>query len=151
MTLLIRNGTIVTARLYDRALTPDEVAATASGINGSVTEAEIALKLNDANRARRQSEFDELRQLRKQHAELTKNGKQSYYTAIATQPGPMKIHKRGSVSSLGDEVEPAGLTAIQGLQAGFGLRPDAIESHRRQWYRKTLCLRHRNCKVDEGF
>ena len=43
----------------------------------------------------------------------------------------MKIHKRGSVKSLGEEVVPAGLSAVQGLTPGFDLRPDAIESHRR--------------------
>ena len=53
------------------------------------------------------------------------------YTAIATQPPAMKVHKRGSVSSLGDEVPAAGLAAVQGLEPSFGLRPDAIESHRR--------------------
>jgi hypothetical protein len=43
----------------------------------------------------------------------------------------MKVHKRGSVSSLGEEVSPAGLGAVHGLESSFGLRPDAIESHRR--------------------
>ena len=44
----------------------------------------------------------------------------------------MKIHLRGSVSSLGNEVAPAGLSAIRGLSPEFELRPDAIESHRRK-------------------
>ncbi|MBS0204306.1 MAG: PSD1 domain-containing protein [Planctomycetes bacterium] len=57
--------------------------------------------------------------------------KTKIYSAIATQPPPMKIHKRGSVSMLGDEVAPAGLRAVQGLDPSFGLTPDAIESHRR--------------------
>ena len=57
--------------------------------------------------------------------------REKIYSAIATQPPPMKIHQRGSVSSLGDEVPPGGLRAIQGLDPSFGLTPDAIESHRR--------------------
>lgn len=57
--------------------------------------------------------------------------REKIYSAIATQPPPMKIHQRGSVSALGDEVPPGGLRAIQGLDPSFGLTPDAIESHRR--------------------
>ena len=54
------------------------------------------------------------------------------YTAVATQPVAMKIHKRGSVKSLGELVVPAGLSAVGGLTSDFDLRPDAIESHRRR-------------------
>lgn len=54
------------------------------------------------------------------------------YSAIATQPGAMKIHQRGNVTSLGEEVVPAGLAAVGGLNPWFNLRPDAIESHRRK-------------------
>ena len=57
--------------------------------------------------------------------------REKIYSAIATQPPPMKVHQRGSVSALGDEVPPGGLRAIQGLDPSFGLTPDAIESHRR--------------------
>ncbi len=126
------NGTIVSARLYDKALTPEEVAVSTDRSNTYVTEAEIVANLPTHEQAARRSHRQELGDLVERHAALTKTSPINLYTAIATQPGPMKIHRRGSVVSLGDEVEPAGLSAIQGLTPQFGLRPDAIESHRRR-------------------
>lgn len=77
------------------------------------------------------SQRAEIDALKKIHAELTRRMTQTFYTAIVTQPRPMKIHQRGSVTSLGEEVSPAGLSAVRGLTPDFGLRPDAVESHRR--------------------
>ena len=125
-------GTILSAKLYDKALTPEEVAVSADASNTFVTEAELVSKLAPTEQSARIAWQSQLRDLKQQHADLTKRGPMTVYTAIATQPPPMKLHLRGSVSSLGDEVEPAGLSAIQGLSPGFGLRPDAIESHRRR-------------------
>ena len=125
------NGLIASARLYDKALTAEEVAVAAGSANTFVTEAEIAAKLSEVDRAVRVASQTELNSLRLQHADLGKNGPVKIYTAIATQPPPMKVHQRGSVTSLGEEVVPAGLASIQGLDPSFGLKPDAIESHRR--------------------
>ncbi|MBC8112897.1 MAG: DUF1549 domain-containing protein, partial [Candidatus Saccharimonas sp.] len=125
------NGLIASARLYDRALTAEEVAIAAGSANTFVTEAEIAAKLSAEDRQVRAARQTELHDLRLKHADLTKNGPVKLYTAIATQPPPMKVHQRGSVTSLGEDVAPAGLVAIRGLDPSFGLKPDAIESHRR--------------------
>ena len=125
------SGLIASARLYDKALSAEEVAITAGSENKFVTEAEIAAKLSADDRRVRLSRQTELNALRLQHADLAKNGPVKLYTAIATQSPPMKVHQRGSVTSLGEEVAPAGLAAIQSLDPSFGLKPDAIESHRR--------------------
>jgi len=124
-------GTIASARLYDRALSADEVAAAADTTNSFITEAEIASKMSPDDRAARLAQQTELADLRLKHAAASKNAPIKIYSAIATQPPPMKVHQRGSVSALGDEVAAAGLAAIQGPDPDFGLRPDAIESHRR--------------------
>ncbi len=124
-------GTIAAARLYDRALTPEEVAIAADTSNTFITETEIAGRLSPEDRATRTARQNELTDLRLKHAQAGKAASVKIYTAIATQPPPMKIHKRGSVSMLGEEVAPAGLTAVRGLEPSFGLKPDAIESHRR--------------------
>ncbi len=125
------SGTIAAARLYDRALSPEEVAIAADATNTFITEAEIASRLGPEDRAARIARQNELTDLRLKHAQAGKAAAVKIYTAIATQPPPMKIHKRGSVSTLGEEVAPAGLTAVRGLEPSFGLKPDAIESHRR--------------------
>ncbi len=125
------NGLIASARLYDKALSAEEVAITAGSANTFVTEAEIVAKLSAEDRATRAAHQTEMSKLGLQYADLAKNGPVTIYTAIATQPPPMKVHQRGSVTSLGEEVAPAGLASIQGLDPSFGLKPDAIESHRR--------------------
>ncbi len=125
------SGLIASARLYDKALSAEEVALAAGSANTFVTEAEIAAKLPVEERATRAASQAELNGLRLKHTDLAKNGPIKLYTAIATQPPPMKVHQRGSVTSLGDEVAPAGLSSIKGLDPSFGLKPDAIESHRR--------------------
>lgn len=124
-------GTIASARLYDRALSPDEVAASADSSNTFITEAEIVGRLAPDERSVRAVQQTELADLRLKHADASKTAPIKVYSAIATQPPPMKVHQRGSVSSLGEEVAAAGLMAIQGPDPDFGLRPDAIESHRR--------------------
>jgi hypothetical protein len=125
------NGTIASARLYDRALSHEEVAASSDSTNSYITEAEIASKLSANQRVVRASQQNELTDLRVKHAQVSKAGPLKIYSAIATQPPAMKIHKRGSVSLLGEEVAAAGLVALQGVDPNFGLKPDAIESHRR--------------------
>lgn len=124
-------GTIAGARLYDRALTSEEVAAAADATYMFITEAEIASRLTPEERTVRAARQHELTDLRLKHAQASKGPSMKIYSAIATQAPAMRIHKRGSVSMLGDEVSAAGLVAVQGLEPNFGLRPDAIESHRR--------------------
>ena len=125
------NGTIAAARLYDRALSVEEVAISAGSANSLITEAEILAHLATDARELRLAMQSEVADLQKKHAQLSKDVPIRIYSAVSTQPPPMKIHKRGSVSQLGDEVEPAGLIAVKGPDARFDLKPDAIESHRR--------------------
>ncbi|WP_397568457.1 DUF1549 domain-containing protein [Schlesneria sp. T3-172] len=127
----ILTGTILTAKLFDKALTPDEVAASADVTNTYVSEDEILSRLTPERQTSRIATKERLNRLKQSHAELAKNGPQTVYTAILTQPPAMRVHKRGSVLALGEEVEPAGLMAIKGLDPSFELRPDSIESHRR--------------------
>lgn len=74
----------------------------------------------------------QLKKLKDQVAALTKAHTTKIYTAIATQPGIMRVHQRGSVDQLGEHVATAGLAAVRGPASDFGLRPDAIEAHRRK-------------------
>lgn len=126
------NAVIAAGRLYDRALTPEEVAAASDCSGFFITEADIAARLSTAEKTTRSAQQTELTDLRLKHAQSAKSAPIKIYSAVATQPPPMKIHKRGSVTMLGDEVAPAGLAAVQGLDSSFGLKPDAIESYRRK-------------------
>lgn len=124
-------GMIIASRLFDQALTAEQVSASAGSMRALVSETEVTRALPVDERKARQEKQSQLLQLQKQFALLQKQGPILVYTAVATQPGPMRIHTRGSVATLGEEVPAAGLAAIQGLSSEFGLRPDAIESHRR--------------------
>jgi hypothetical protein len=65
------------------------------------------------------------------------DGHVQVYTVIAKSPGVMRIHQRGSVDMLGEEVPAGGIAAIAGPSADFGLTPNASERDRRlklaQW------------------
>lgn len=130
-------GTISGAKLYDRALSAEEVAASASQSGVVVTEADILARLPEpAQRQRRQQAADLVR-LRDQHAGLAKSAPYKIYTAGVNQPSDMHVLRRGNVSDPGDVVAPAGLSAVVGLPGDLGLRTDALERQRRdrlaQW------------------
>jgi len=124
-------GTIAGGRLYDRALTEEEVSAAADEAAGILTAADLARLLTPEALRERMAKSSERETLRSQHAQLAKTVPIRVYSAIATQPPPMKVHRRGSVTQLGDVVAPAGLAAIRGLEPDLGLKPDARESERR--------------------
>ncbi len=118
----------------EREFTPLAVIREVAELQNQILEIEADIAGETLNRDRSTSAVLQLEftEVKNRHADLSRNGPVNIYTAIATQPPPMKVHHRGSVTSLGDEVPAAGLSAIQGLSPDFGLRPDAIESHRRQ-------------------
>ena len=53
------------------------------------------------------------------------------HMVIARNPAPMRIHERGDVTRLGDEVRPGGLAAIQGPKAEFGIAGKSTDAERR--------------------
>ena len=50
----------------------------------------------------------------------TEAGKTKLFTVLARDPGSMRVHLRGSAASLGEEVEPGGLSALRSLDPRFG-------------------------------
>ena len=53
------------------------------------------------------------------------------YTIVSKRPSAMRVHKRGSVDTLGEEVSAGGIAAISGLSADFELSPTAPDHDRR--------------------
>ncbi|MBI1348352.1 DUF1553 domain-containing protein [bacterium] len=125
-------GTISHAKLYDRALTDPEVAVSASTSGIIITEDDILAQLSAGDRTVRRLASDELRSLKDQHAALSKSAPYKIYTASKHQPPVMHVLRRGDVSSTGDVVTVAGLTAMTTLPADLGLRADSLEIHRRE-------------------
>jgi Protein of unknown function (DUF1553)/Protein of unknown function (DUF1549)/Planctomycete cytochrome C/Concanavalin A-like lectin/glucanases superfamily len=125
-------GIVVQARLFNRALTAAEVAASA-GHDEPVTEAELLARFDAKDR----QQWDLLRASRDlvapQVAALrAKQVSFKVYAPIPQQPAPMRIMHRGQVTEPGELIAPAGIAAVAGPSADFKLAPDAPEGLRRR-------------------
>ena len=127
-------GTIYGARLYDRALSPDEVAASASAPNDFVAEAELVARLSPEVVAKRKELLTSLEEWK---TSLSAPAQRVCYAVTPRQPEPAHLLLRGDIRSPAEVVAPGGVRALAGLQADFGLAPDAPEAERRvalaQW------------------
>ncbi|HEY1188698.1 MAG TPA: DUF1553 domain-containing protein [Gemmata sp.] len=126
-------GAVRIARVYDKALSPDEVAASFAAGGGFVTAAEIEAKMSPEQltaRAREARARDalaaELNRLRARTATARA------YTNVAQAPGVARFLARGDVTTPGAIVAPGGLPAVNGPSAEFALRPDAPDAERRK-------------------
>jgi hypothetical protein len=120
-------GAIDSAQLYDRALTADEVAASA-GRTDIVTTEELLAALSDAERTRREALLAERTSLRAREKQLRET---SVYACAPRPPGVTKILARGNPATPTDVVTPRALTAVAQLSADFGLAPEASDAERR--------------------
>jgi hypothetical protein len=118
-------GVIRRARLYDRALSETEVADAAADV---VEPEAIATLLSEGVRAR----YRELRAtILEQHALLARQTGQAY-AVTPRQPETAHVLMRGDPAQPGQVVAAGALDALVGLNAAFGLPPDAPEAERRQ-------------------
>jgi hypothetical protein len=119
-------GVIRRARLYDRALSPAEVAASAGG--DTIEPEAIAARLPADQRkryARLRAEIGEL------NARLSlPAGK--VYAVTPRQPEIAHVLLRGDTARPAEVVSAGGVTALAGLRADFGLPPDAPDAERRK-------------------
>jgi hypothetical protein len=123
-------GTVLRARLYDRALSPAEVATSAAAGGTFVTDAELSSRLSAEDRKRRQELKALLEQVSGEAARLDREGRFKAYVAGSEQPLPTRLLSRGQVTDPGEVVPPGALAALGG--ADLGLRPDAPETERRR-------------------
>ncbi|MCU0879711.1 MAG: DUF1553 domain-containing protein, partial [Pirellulaceae bacterium] len=122
-------GKIDRARLYDRALSAEEVAASAGTISTHVSDEEIDAELDDAGRRRRQQLRAEVRRLRDQIASY--RSRKAF--AVTPQPSPVAhLLVRGNVTQPAEPIAAGGILALTASQPDFGLAPDATEADRRR-------------------
>jgi hypothetical protein len=125
-------GRIDRALLYDRALTAEEVAASAGASDmNHVSDKDMLARLTETQRTSHQALVDEKNQLNGQRESIVRSESQVLYASISTNPGASRVLRRGDVGSPGDVVTPTGLSAVPGGEAGFGLAPDAPDAERR--------------------
>ncbi len=121
------SGTIVRARLYGRALDPAEVAASHGSFSDFISPEAIARALPPDRRA----ELDRLNgELTRLKAALDAIARKAYVVE-PREAGATRVQIRGNPARLGDVVTPGGIAAAAGLNADFGLPPDAPEADRR--------------------
>ena len=125
-------GKILRASLYDRALSPEAVAASAGVESGFVSEKTLIASLTEEQREERAGLRTKIAAAQKLLASLESQAKAKVYTVTAGKPGTMRVHIRGSVTDYGDEVAPGGVDAIAGVSGNFELAKDAADADRRR-------------------
>ena len=124
-------GTVVAARVYDRALSPNEVAASFAGGPGFLSGAEIEAQLTPEQRVRRATLRAAQAKLTAEAAALRERVNQKVYAVVPQPPGVVRVLHRGDLASPGEVVAPGGLRAVPGVVPDFGLAPDAPDAERR--------------------
>ncbi|MGK0189783.1 MAG: hypothetical protein ACI9R3_005601 [Verrucomicrobiales bacterium] len=127
------NGRIHHARLYDRALNRDEVAATAGVENLYVSENEIIESLTEQQRSHRLQLVSQRDRLSKELSDSKAKTKGKVYTVNANaSPGTTKFLPRGNAMNEGDVLAPGAIKSVKGVTPDFNLAPDAPDAERRK-------------------
>lgn len=125
-------GTVAAARLYDRALSPEEVAASFAAGPKFISDAEIDAKLAPEIRTTRGALKDKLAKLTRELSESKARGGDVVYANVPQNPGVTRFLNRGQVEQPGDMVAPGGMPALVGTDFQFGLAADAPDVERRR-------------------
>lgn len=124
-------GEIERAQLYDRALTPQEVAASA-GIPAALSEdipiETILSQMTVDQRAQRQTLVQKLTQIEAEQR-LLQGG--PTYSVVPRQPEATHVLSRGNPATPTEEVSPSGIRSLGDFFREYDLAKDAPESDRR--------------------
>jgi hypothetical protein len=127
------SGTIVQARLYDRALSDADVAASSGARNDFVTDEQLLAGLAPAARAKRAAHKKTLDDMRLRLGKAKASAKQiKTYATIGKRPPATHVLARGSVLKPLDRVSAGGIVALKTVSPEFGLQHNAADGPRRQ-------------------
>ena len=135
-------GRILKARLYDRALSPAAVAASAGVGSDYVSEEELVARLDENQRSKHDSLIKRRNQLLAKRQELSATSQRKIYTVNPADAGTTQLLPRGDVMASGPVVTPGAIAAVTGVQSDFGLPPNAPEADRRRKLAAWLTDRH---------
>lgn len=122
-------GVIVKARLYDRALSAADVAASAER-DDFISEADLLARLDAAQREQRAKLLTQREQSRKELEGLeAATSRYKLYAGVFAQPATTRFLHRGQVTDPGEALAAAGISALGA--ADFRLAVDAPEGQRR--------------------
>ncbi len=131
-------GAIRRAKLHDRALSPDEVAASAGVENNYVSPVDLTAELSSETIAHRSKLIAEKEQLVAERSKFETDSLIASYTAVSNAPGDTFFLPRGDVLSPGAVVHPGTTAAIASLSASFELDTTANAAQRRVHLAKWL-------------
>jgi hypothetical protein len=123
-------GEVAEARLYDRALSTAEVAASFRAGVIDVPLADVLKALTPEQRQKREQFLTALAKERAAVAALPPLG--LAYAASGFKPERTFVLHRGDVEKPGEEVSAGGLSAVKSSGSDFRLPPDAPEGERRR-------------------
>lgn len=124
-------GRIHQAGLYDRALTPGEVAASAGRASEYVSEKELIAWLSAEERKERAALSSLVATLTEQHQQAEAAANRKIYTMNPGGPTEIRFLARGDIEQEGEVVSPGAVAAVSGVSAEFGLSAEASDSERR--------------------
>ena len=119
-------GKILRARLYDRALNAEEIAASASGTD-TVKSSAVVAALSSEERMERTRLLAEIEAEKKSPASRGRRG----YAVTPRSVEPTHVLIRGNTSTPGAAVSAGGVSSLSGVSADFGLPSNAPEGERR--------------------
>jgi hypothetical protein len=126
------SGRIHKASLYNKALSPQAVAASAGTDSDYVSEEEIVKWLDPAKTKQRASLKSRVAALTEQRKKADAVSNRKIYTMNPGAPAQIRFLTRGDIEQEGDVVRPGAVASVSGVSADFGLKPDASDADRRR-------------------
>ncbi len=120
------------ASLYDRALSPDAIAASAGTDSNFVSEEQIVASLTPDKAKERASLKSRVATLTKERKQAEDASNRNIYTMNPGKPAEIRFLTRGDIELEGDIVSPGAVASVSGVSAAFGLAPDASDADRRR-------------------
>ena len=131
-------GEIEEARLYDRALSPDEVRASFRGGVDRVSTEDLKRALTDVERLEYATADGEVARMQSELARLRRP--RLAYTVNPKAPGPTPLLKRGDVEKPGELMTPGSPAVVTGVPP-VSLPPDAADADRRRAFAEWVVHR----------
>lgn len=129
-------GEIEEVRVYDQALTADEIQTSFENGPARYSTEQIASAMTEKER----NEFHSLQTLRKSLANKVAKAaaRPLVYAARPRQPQPTPFLIRGEVTKKGEHVKPRALVAVTSLKSDLGLRTDSPDADRRKRFAEWM-------------
>lgn len=122
-------GAVQKARLYDRALSADEVAASFGITSDHVLETDLLARLSQREKSERDALRFELDQLRIAEGQANES---KVYAVLSTKPEATHLLHRGNPGDRRQEVTAGGIASLKGPTAEFTLDASATDAERRR-------------------